>query len=363
MEQEFHRFFHGHNDLVLAVSYNAYGTRLATASSDHRVRVWDRNDQTGKWDIAEAWTAHDAEVMDIKWAGPYVGEIIGTVGEDGLVRLWQELPDKSGRRFRKIYEHVSPTDMPYMSLDFKNVGCSVFLALFTADGHLSVLEPEDGEKLTSWRSMWAEHISKAPLGGEEAGFRLCWHAEKLPAWPAVLAGLDRKSMGVAVTAGDTVKVFRTDAERKWYLAATLEGAKGLVRDVSWANGSMRGFDLIATASKDGCVRIYELHTPGEGTLCTVTSTVQSTAMKPRSGIGTGLAGGARGRRDDNADSPGAIKQEAELVAEWETHNGAPWRVTWSPAGDVLVSGGDDGVVRMWKKANGKWLAAAEVGDC
>lgn len=370
----FHRYSHGHQDLVLAISYNFYGTRMATASSDHRVKVWDRNEKTNQWNVTDVWTAHDAEVTDVQWNGPFVGEHLGSIGEDGLMKIWHEDVNEaanSGRRFKKIFEQVTATGVPYMSLDFKNIGTESCFAVVTRDGFLNVCEPEDHDDLSSWRIMWSDYLCKTPPRTEETGFRLSWHREKLPAWPAIVAGLDRRSLSLAVAIGDVVRVFRTDAERKFYIAATLEGAKALVRDVSWANGSMRGFDLIATASKDGCIRIYELHTPGAATLSTSSSpqgnahsgaTLQRTVSRQaRSGIGAGLAGGARGRRDESAGVPGAIKQEAKLVAELEAHGGAPWRVNWSEMGDVLISTGDDGTVRMWKKAlDGKWLEAVEI---
>lgn len=63
MEIGFHRFAHGHQDLVLAVSYNFYGTRMVTASSDHRLKVWDRKDE--RWVLTDEWKAHDAEVTDV----------------------------------------------------------------------------------------------------------------------------------------------------------------------------------------------------------------------------------------------------------------------------------------------------------
>lgn len=63
METTFHRFNHGHQDLVLAVDYNFYGTRMVTASSDHRLKVWDRKDEG--WILTDAWKAHDAEVTDV----------------------------------------------------------------------------------------------------------------------------------------------------------------------------------------------------------------------------------------------------------------------------------------------------------
>jgi nucleoporin SEH1 len=135
---------------------------------------------------------------------------------------------------------------------------------------------------------------------------------------------------------------------------------------------MRGFDAIATASKDGHIRIYELHTPGASSLPTSLTTsvagdnestqaLSSTTKPTRSGIGAGLASGARGSRDENARAPGAVKQEAKLVAELEAHNQTPWRVSWAPMADMLLSTGDDGATRIWKKSvEGKWLEAAEI---
>ena len=370
----FHRFSHNHYDLVLAISYNLYGNRMATASSDHRVKVWDRSEKSDQWTVTDVWIAHDAEVTDVKWNGPYVGEHLGSIGEDGLTRIWQEDVNEaanSGRRFKKIFEQTTATGVPYMSLDFKNIMTETYLAVITRDGYLSICEPEDHDDLSTWRIMWSDYLCRTPSRTEETGFRLSWHQEKLPAWPAILAGLDRKSLSLAVAVGETVRVFRTDKERKFYVAAVLEGAKALVRDVSWANGSMRGFDVIATASKDGYVRIYELHTPGAASLSTSSNAyansqnstpLHAASNRPaRSGIGAGLAGGARGRREDNAGVPGAVKQEPKLVAELEANGGAPWRVEWSQMGDVLVSTGDDGTIRLWKKAiDGKWLEAAEI---
>ncbi|KAF2721475.1 WD40 repeat-like protein [Polychaeton citri CBS 116435] len=369
----FHRFNHGHNDLVLSIDHNLYGNRAATASSDHQVKVWDRSDVDGQWQLIDTFTAHEAEVTEVRWNGPYVGEHIATIGEDGFLKVWEEDPNEgigSGKRFKKIFQVSSVTGVPYMSLDLKNFGPESYLAVVSHDGYLSVCEPENHDSLSSWRTIWSDYVGKTPARTEEAGFRVSWHKESLPAWPAVLAGLDRKTLSLAVSTGDKVKIYRTDKDRKFYTAAQLDGAKALVRDVSWANGSMRGFDLIATASKDGFIRIYELHTPGASSMDT-SSGLSHDAIDPastnhlgrhnRSGIGAGLAGSARGRREEYSDRPGAVTQEPKLVAELEAHDGAPWRVAWSQNADTLVSTGDDGTVKLWKKASdGKWLEAAEI---
>lgn len=62
-ETSFVRFNHGHQDLVLAVDYNFYGNRMVTASSDHRLKVWDRKEDG--WTVTDSWKAHDAEVTGV----------------------------------------------------------------------------------------------------------------------------------------------------------------------------------------------------------------------------------------------------------------------------------------------------------
>lgn len=64
-EPHFQPHDHGAKDIILAISYNLYGTRLATASADHHVRVWDKKDDDGEWSLTDAWRAHDGEVLDV----------------------------------------------------------------------------------------------------------------------------------------------------------------------------------------------------------------------------------------------------------------------------------------------------------
>ena len=62
-EKSFQSFDHGHQDLVLAVDYNFYGTRMVTASSDHYLKVWDRKDTD--WNLIDSWKGHEAEVVGV----------------------------------------------------------------------------------------------------------------------------------------------------------------------------------------------------------------------------------------------------------------------------------------------------------
>lgn len=54
----------GHRDLVTVTKFNFYGNRIVTASSDHRIKVWDQKDDT--WQLVDTWRAHDAEIRDVR---------------------------------------------------------------------------------------------------------------------------------------------------------------------------------------------------------------------------------------------------------------------------------------------------------
>lgn len=344
--EKFSTFDHEHTDLVLAVDFNFYGNRMVTASSDHRLKVWDKRDEN--WVLIDSWRAHDAEVVDVKWNGPFTGSIIGSIGEDGHFRLWEEdvlQAPMSTRRFQKIQSFRSETKIPYCSLDFKNLQMETYVALITRDGYLSILEPSDHDNLASeWTHLLQKYVCPTPSRQEETGFRVSWHKEKVPCWTAVEAGLDRKSLGVAVAAMNNVKVYRTDKERKWYEAAQLTGATGVIRDIAWANGAMRGYDVIATASKDGAVRIYKLSTlPDQSAGATEhagnSSSPGVSSSRPTkaamSGIGAGLAGSSASKdslRDQDKAAPGRVRHVVKKVAEMTAHGGSVWRVAFSQLG-------------------------------
>lgn len=331
-----------------------------------------------------------------------MGEVFGSIAEDGRFKLWQEdvteMPN-SGRRFSRIFSTSSDTKVPFMSLDFKNIGVETYVALATRDGFLKILEPVDHEDLTQWHTLFERYLCPTPDRQDETSFKVSFHHEKFPCWTAVRAGLDRKALSLAVSCMDTVKIFRTDKDRRFYHVADLKDARDLVRDVSWANGSMRGWDVIATAGKDGCIRIYELHADSsaandsfgsssiESSAVDRSSTAslhsRSRAQTAQSGIGAGLAG-TQSDRDragrEGESAPGRIKESATMAEEINLHRGAIWKVAFSQGGeyyrlfasdcryvsdrmpgDVLASTGDNGTVRTWKRAlDGRWHEYAEI---
>jgi nucleoporin SEH1 len=290
-----------------------------------------------------------ADFVQVKWSSPFRDVLIGSIAEDGRFKLWQEdlleIP-KSGRRFKMVYSQPSVTKVPFISLDFKNLPTETYVALTTRDGHLTVLEPENQSNIMDWSPIpgSARYLRHTPPRQDETGFKVCFHHEIHPSWATNREAQEHKTLSLAVAAMDEVKVFRTDKDRRFYLAAELTGARNIIRDVAWANGSMRGYDVIATASKDGCIRIYQLHVeksrPPTDEAVVSASLEESTPEDPKSdsrkalsGIGAGLAGSSSKEPYREPDPmPDRPREIVTMVAELNLHQGAIWRVAFSQLG-------------------------------
>ncbi len=147
-----------------------------------------------------------------------------------------------------------------------------YLALLAADGTLTVLENEVPENLSDYANVDEFSAGPKPPRGEEASFRVRFDPNPEPCYTALRAGVRSDSLSLVVAAMDSVKIYRTrpvtttsygleGTGRAFYMAAEIKGHGGLVREVAWAPGNFRGYDIIATACQDGYVRVVRLDTP------------------------------------------------------------------------------------------------------
>jgi nucleoporin SEH1 len=242
---------------------------------------------------------------------------------------------------------MAPHRHPFVSLDFRNLDMETWLALITRDGFLMVMEPVRPDSLSDWQSLDQFRVCIAPQRGEETSFRVQFHHDPIDITHTLLPEWDRKSLSLVVAAMDTVKVYRTDANRRFYHAIELSGHDGLVRDISWANGSVRGFDLIASGCKDGYVRIFEVYTSVSGAGSNPPSSrnpqlaTQSPSIRAisQSGIGTALANRAPASLSNRqAGGDTQFKHSFREVACLDSKHFDVWQVEFSYAGIVALSG-------------------------
>ena len=296
--------------------------------------------------------------MKVKWVGSTLGQIFGTIGGDNKFKLWREdlsQAPKGGRRFRCIFSQSPRNHVAYVSFDFKTVKHEVWLVLMTRDGLLSLLEPSEPESL----SVWKEIDTMYPFGqhsrGTEPRFNLSFHQSERPCYNAVIAGLDPKSLSLAVSAMNLVKIFRAikpeEGNYQFHEMVELVTDAPLINDVSWAPGCIRPYDLIAAACDDGSVRIFEINTPHSLDISTMAVPeyqphTSASAREPvanarnaPSGIGAGLlvvSRAAAAARDVAGNTK--IKHEwKEVAVLHHGENSAVWKVRWVHDGQLVIN--------------------------
>jgi nucleoporin SEH1 len=176
------------------------------------------------------------------------------------------------------------------------------------------------------------------------------------------------------------------SEKEFYLAAELPGHKGLVRDVAWAPGNIRGYDVIATACQDGFVRVFKLETPvnassgseetnGRGWSSSVLkkhakrasadedvrTSSEAVAAHPQSAISHGLDRSRSSADRRSGSQPGQVRHVVKELSKLDSHRTPVWRVGFDDDGQILGSVGDDGKLMCYRQTpSGSWAKSAEL---
>ena len=301
-----YNFQTGHHDLIHDLSFDYYGNRIATCSSDQYVKVWDKSpvdESHYQWTLSDSWKAHDAAVLKVVWAHPEYGQVMASCSFDRSIRIWEEQPEETKQSGKRWLERARLVDSrgTVQDIKFAPQHLGLKLATVSVDGVLRIYEAMDVINLAHWTLM--EDFEVAALSSSKernTEYCLSWCQSRfLP--PMLVIGCGRDNVA---------KIFHYDeASRKWNSELHLTGHGDTIHSVAWAPSMGRSYQLIATGCKDRFVRIYRLY----------------------------------GNRVET--------YRVELVSELEGHSGGVWRVEWNLTGTILASSGDDGTknnVVLWK---------------
>lgn len=277
-------------------------------------------------------------------------------------------PKGSPNRWKRQFTMTSDARTAILSLAFpptltstSSTTTGLKLAFICTDGTVHIYECREPQDLAHWIAVDVLHVLSTPPPREaEVAFCLSfcpsrWGGEQL-----------------VVAAMETVRIYRHSAAGKFYPAEELLGHRALVRDVAWAVSMGRNYHLIATACKDGHVRIFKLTVGAGKSFVTATTVPVAAAAARRRGGGSGSTGGKAGLSqglggggadelvptDLGVEELGGDERErwnVEKVADFPDHKSEVWKVAWNATGTILSSTGDDGKVRLWKQAiNGEF---------
>jgi WD40 repeat protein/Flp pilus assembly protein TadD len=284
----------GHTDSVLSVAFSPDGRRIASASWDGTVKVWD----TSAGQEIRTLVGHTGEVWNVAY-GPD-GHHLASASSDGTVKLWDTA---AGQEFRTLKGHTGP----------------VYSVAYSPDGHRLASASSDGT-VKLWDAATGRVIRT--LKGYATGVGVAFSPD------------GRRIASASVD--QTVKLWDTATGQE---IRTLVGHTNAVLSVAFSPDGRR----IASASVDQSVKLWDAAT-GQPTL-TLTghaSGVNSVAFSPD---GQRLASASGDRTAKLWDA--ATGQEIRTLTG---HASGVNSVAFSPDGRRLASASEDGTVKLWDAA-------------
>jgi len=282
-----------HQEMIHDAQFDHYGKRLATASSDHTVNIFEIGANDAR--KVAVLRGHEGPVWQVAWAHPRFGNVIASCSYDRRVILWKEGP-RGWEVLREIREHTRSVN----SVAFAPHEYGFVLASGSSDGSVVVTTCQDKDK-------WHHERLDLGAGGVNA---ISWAPSIAPmsllrAPGGVPAGAAPKQFAAACCDG-TIRIIMQDATGRWVVSTVLSGGHSdWVRDVAWAPAIGSAVSTMASCGQDCTVVIW-------------TKNGSEWTHKP--------------------------------LSKFDKFDEVVWRVSWSPSGNTLSVACGDNTVSLWRES-------------
>jgi WD40 repeat protein len=331
----------GHTGLIHEAAWSADGKRVATASADGSVRVWEPLGGGPKrytWSEFEAQHTRGKTGKRFRWPSDGVrfsleaeaGKQVWVASRgEGQELLVQVRASKNGRPALKPWKPGKPLPAGVMLEEHGPEPLH-----WSPDGSMAVLR--EPERVSVWDAKtWKLRAEHAP--GQFGATHAVWHPS------GKLLAISRFSGWGAVMLWDLERSPEP---------VSLEGAEEPdgVWDIAW---SPDGEKLI-TACNDSHVRVYSVsHADASATLVM--------RLRPSS-VPRRVAWSPQGDLIACGDGSGAVEiwntEEKDLVSSPQLRLQRIEHLVWSPDGSHLFSADRSGRALLWRRQGGSWVTAA-----
>ena len=377
------RLLTGHTGGVLAVAWSPDSTRLLTGGDDGTVRVWDA--RTGE--PLHQLTGHTGWVCSVAWSPD--GTRLLTGSDDGTVRIWDA---RTGEPLHQLTGHTGWVRAVAWSPD------GTRLLTGSDDGTVRIWDARTAQPLHQLTGhtggvravAWSPDSTRLLTGGDDGTVRI-WDARtgeplhQLTGHTGWVRAVAWSPDGTRLLTGGNDGTVRVWDARTGEPLHQLTGHTGWVRAVAWSPDSTR----LLTGGNDGTVRVWDARTgeplhqltghtgwvvrwPGPPTApaCSPAATTAPSGSgtpapanpytsSPATPTGCRWPGAPDGTRLLTGGDDGTVRIWDARHRPTHTPAHRPHRrvsaVAWSPDGTRLLTGGNDGTVRIWDAPTGEPL--------
>lgn len=231
----------GHENEVKSISWNASGSLLATCGRDKSVWIWEVM-PGNEFECVSVLQGHTQDVKMVQWH-PNM-DILFSCSYDNTIKVWAEDGDDDWHCVQTLAEANNGHTSTVWALSFNATGdkmatCSDDLTLKIWGSDL--LRVESGNGYAPWK-----HICTLSGYHDRTIFSVHWSREGIIASGA---------------ADDAIRLFAEDGDGlvdgpKYHLLLKKDKAHDMdVNSVQWSSAGNR---LLASASDDGTIKIWEL---------------------------------------------------------------------------------------------------------
>lgn len=317
-----HQIDTNHEEMIHDSVANFYGTRLATCSSDNKIKIFSLNGNQSTF-VTEL-VGHEGPVWQLDWSHPEFDNLLASCSYDRKVIIWKEV---SGT-WEKIKEHKEH-DSSVSSVQWAPREFGLMLACASSDGTISILRKTadddwESRKISNAHTQGVNSVSWAPpISSVSTVFRPQQPSGNLS---APISGdpstvLNKPTLVKRFVSGGCdglVKIWRYDEVKdSWFEERQLEGHSDWVRDVAWAPSIGLPKWYIASCSQDKKVIIWT-----------------------------------------NNDGPNSTEWESRVLKDF---NDIVWHVSWSVMGNILAVSSGENRVSLWKEdVNGNFQNISDM---
>ncbi|KAL8364767.1 hypothetical protein RB595_003847 [Gaeumannomyces hyphopodioides] len=336
----------GHSDSVRSIAFSPDGQKLASASNDNTVKLW--NAATGA--CLQTLERHSDSVLSIAFSPD--GQRLASASRDKTVKLWNAatgacLQTLKGHSYSVLYIAFSP-DGQKLASAFNNNTVKLWNAatgacLQTLEGHSdwvrSIAFSPDGQRLASASDDKTVKLWDAATGA-------CLQTLEGHSYSVNSIAFSPDGQRLASASDDnTVKLW--DAATGACLQ-TFEGHSGWVNSIAFSPDGQK----LASASRDKTVKLWDAATGA----CLQTLEGHSDWVRF-------IAFSPDGQRLASASNDKTVKlwdaATGACLQTFEEHSYSVSSVAFSPDGQRLASASDDKTVKLWNAATGACLQTFE----